>query len=632
MDVSFLNTQQQLAVQTTEGKVRVIAGAGTGKTLVLVSRYAYIINELGVDSHNVLCLTFTNKAAKEMRIRLFERFGINISDSFVGTLHGFCLNFLKENYAEVGLAKDFSVMDREDSMALAKEVLNGKRGAKSFINEISDWKHSIKQDYLTIIDNARKQGKDNSFSNPKCQFVSRQQKLNMVDYDDLILYTYSILINNKGICYKWAEKFNYVMVDEAQDCSFVDWEIIYMLSSVSGNLFVVGDPDQCIYQWRGAAPRFLVDFKSDVDIVLNENYRSNQNILDAANDIISHNEMRIPKDLFSHIGEGVKPIFYYEQDEAKEGEKVVSLILGEHKSYSYQQMAILYRNSSVSRNLERALIRHKIPYKIWGGVRFYERREIKDILSYLRLVALKDDLALERIINVPSRHLGPVSLEKIKQTAQKRKVSLFDALSLVKLTGERQDCMAKFKNDIIELMECSKSESIVELINKVVDKFQLKDWYDNDDERIENIKELVHSAMLYVENMQKQNNNAGLKSFLQDVALYTNIDQEFDKESVRLMTIHQAKGLEFPCVFVCGLTDGVLPSRRTLEESGKLGLEEERRLMYVALTRAKDKLYLTDSKGFSFEGEKGRSRFIGEVKKEHLDIQLRFDTFDVYNK
>jgi len=632
MDVSFLNTQQQLAVQTTEGKVRVIAGAGTGKTLVLVSRYAYIINELGVDSHNVLCLTFTNKAAKEMRIRLFERFGINISDSFVGTLHGFCLNFLKENYAEVGLAKDFSVMDREDSMALAKEVLNGKRGAKSFINEISDWKHSIKQDYLTIIDNARKQGKDNSFSNPKCQFVSRQQKLNMVDYDDLILYTYSILINNKGICYKWAEKFNYVMVDEAQDCSFVDWEIIYMLSSVSGNLFVVGDPDQCIYQWRGAAPRFLVDFKSDVDIVLNENYRSNQNILDAANDIISHNEMRIPKDLFSHIGEGVKPIFYYEQDEAKEGEKVVSLILGEHKSYSYQQMAILYRNSSVSRNLERALIRHKIPYKIWGGVRFYERREIKDILSYLRLVALKDDLALERIINVPSRHLGPVSLEKIKQTAQKRKVSLFDALSLVKLTGERQDCMAKFKNDIIELMECSKSESIVELINKVVDKFQLKDWYDNDDERIENIKELVHSAMLYVENMQKQNNNAGLKSFLQDVALYTNIDQEFDKESVRLMTIHQAKGLEFPCVFVCGLTDGVLPSRRTLEESGKLGLEEERRLMYVALTRAKDKLYLTDSKGFSFYGEKGRSRFIGEVKKEHLDIQLRFDTFDVYNK
>lgn len=376
MDVSFLNPQQQLAVQTTEGKVRVIAGAGTGKTLVLVSRYAYIVNELGIDSHNVLCLTFTNKAAKEMRIRLSERFGINISDSFVGTLHGFCLNFLKKNYAEVGLAKDFSVMDREDSMALAKEVLNGKRGAKSFINEISDWKHSIKQDFLKIIDNARKQGKDNSFSNPRCQFVSRQQELNMVDYDDLVLYTYSILINNKSVCHKWAEKFNYVMVDEAQDCSLVDWEIIYMLSSVSGNLFVVGDPDQCIYQWRGAAPRFLVDFKPDVDIVLNENYRSTQNILDVANDIISHNEMRIPKDLFSHIGEGVKPTFYYEQDEAKEGEKVISLILEEHKSHSYQQMAILYRNSSASRCLERALIRHKIPYKIWGGVRFYERREI----------------------------------------------------------------------------------------------------------------------------------------------------------------------------------------------------------------------------------------------------------------
>lgn len=253
-------------------------------------------------------------------------------------------------------------------------------------------------------------------------------------------------------------------------------------------------------------------------------------------------------------------------------------------------------------------------------------------MSYLRLVALKDDLAFIRIINVPSRHLGPVSLEKIKQTAKEHNVCLFDALSFVKLAGERQDCLTKFKDDILGLMECSNSESIVELINKVVDIFQLKDWYDNDEERIENMEELVHSVMLYVDYMQSQNKKAELKDYLQDVALYTNIDQEFDKESVRLMTIHQAKGLEFPCVFVCGLTDGVLPSRRTLEESGKVGLEEERRLMYVALTRAKDKLYLTDSKGFSYYGEKGRSRFVGEVKKEHLDIRLGFDTFDVYNK
>lgn len=631
MDISHLNEQQQKAVLSTEGKVRVIAGAGTGKTLVLVNRYAYIVNELGVDPHNILCLTFTNKAAKEMRIRLSDKFGINISDSFVGTLHGFCLNFLRENYAEVGLAKDFSVMDREDCMALAKDVLKGKRGAKSFVYEISDWKYSIKQEFLMLINNARKQGKDNTFSDPKCQFVSRQRELNMVDYDDLILYTYSILKNNKSICHKWADKFNYIMVDEAQDCSFVDWEIIYMLSSVSDNLFVVGDPDQCIYQWRGAAPKYLVDFEPDVNIVLTENYRSTQNILDVANDIISHNEMRISKDLSSHIVEGGKPTFFYLQNEIKEGDKVANLIEGEHKHIPYKQIAILYRNSSVSRYLERALINHKIPYVIWGGVRFYERREIKDILSYLKLVAFKDDLAFRRIVNVPSRHIGPVSLEKVNQMAKERKVCLFDALPYVKLARERQDCLDKFKNDIIELMECSNSKSIVELINEVVDKFQLKDWYDKDEERIENIEELVRSAMLYSENMQKQNKVAGLKNFLQDVALYTNIDQELNKDSVRLMTIHQAKGLEFPCVFVCGLTDGVLPSRKTLEESGKLGLEEERRLMYVAVTRAKDKLYLSDSKGYSYYGEKGRSRFIGEVKREHLEICLEFDTFDVCN-
>ena len=263
MELSHLNKQQQLAVRSTEGKVRVIAGAGTGKTLVLVNRYAYLVNDLGIDPHNILCLTFTNKASKEMRIRLSDIFGININDGYVGTLHGFCLNFLRENYAYAGLEEGFAVMDREDCMALAKEVLKGKRGAKGFVYEISDWKYSIKNDFLEIINKARQQGKGDIFSNPKCQFVCRQQEQNMVDYDDLLLYTYSLLKQNKELCTKWAEKYDYIMVDEAQDCSLVDWTIINKLSSVSGNLFVVGDPDQCIYQWRGAAPVYLVEFKED---------------------------------------------------------------------------------------------------------------------------------------------------------------------------------------------------------------------------------------------------------------------------------------------------------------------------------------------------------------------------------
>ena len=345
MDISHLNKQQQLAVCSTEGKVRVIAGAGTGKTLVLVNRYAYLVNVLGIDPHNILCLTFTNKAAQEMRKRLTDMFGIDIKDSFVGTLHGFCLNFLRENYAQAGLSEGFTVMDREDGLALAKEVLEEMRGARSFVYEISNWKYSIKNDYITIINNARKQGKSDSFSNPKCQFVYRQQEMNMADYDDLLLYTHHILMSNEDICHEWSDKFDYIMVDEAQDCSIVDWNIINKLSFASGNLFVVGDPDQCIYQWRGAAPRYLVEFKSDIDVIINENYRSTQSILNVANDVISNNKLRVPKKLFSIKNEGTKPELFYIQNETKEGEKIAHLIEKEHKIVPYNKMAILYRNS-----------------------------------------------------------------------------------------------------------------------------------------------------------------------------------------------------------------------------------------------------------------------------------------------
>ena len=622
MDISHLNKQQQSAVSSTEGKVRVIAGAGTGKTLVLVNRYAYLVNVLGIDPHNILCLTFTNKAAQEMRNRLSEMFGIDIKGSFVGTLHGFCLNFLRENYAQVGLSDGFTVMDREDCMALAKEVLKEKRGAKSFVYEISDWKYSIKNDYIKIISNARKQGKGDSFSNPKCQFVCRQQEMNMADYDDLLLYTYSILMSNKEICQDWSEKFDYIMVDEAQDCSMVDWSIINKLSSVSGNLFVVGDPDQCIYQWRGAAPRYLVEFIPDVDVILNENYRSTQSILNVANDVISHNKMRVPKDLFSLKDEGAKPELFYLQNANKEGEEIARLIEKEHKIVPYNKMAILYRNSSVSNHIERALISAKIPYTIWGGVRFYERREIKDILAYLRLITSKDDLAFKRVINVPSRHLGPVSLNKIIQTASNHNICLFDALPYVDLKMDKKKSLIKFKDDINDLVRLSCTESIAELISKIVEIFQLNEWYENDEDRIENIEELKRSAVLYMIEMKKQNKEFGLKGFLQDISLYTNVDNEFTNDTIRLMTIHQSKGLEFPCVFLCGLTDVVLPSMRTIEESGNIGMEEERRLMYVALTRAKSKLYLTCAKGFSYYGEMNPSRFLNEINQKHLDIHM----------
>lgn len=629
MDISHLNKQQQLAVCSTEGKVRVIAGAGTGKTLVLVNRYAYLVNVLGIDPRNILCLTFTNKAAREMRNRLTDMFGIDIKDSFVGTLHGFCLNFIRENYAQIGLSEGFTVMDREDCVDLAKEILKEKRCAKSFVNEISDWKYSIKNDYITVINNARNQGKGDSFADPKCQFVCRQQEMNMADYDDLLLYTHHIIMSNTGICQEWSDKFDYIMVDEAQDCSIVDWNIINKLSIASGNLFVVGDPDQCIYQWRGAAPRYLVEFKPDIDVVLNENHRSTQNILDVANDVISHNNMRIPKDMFSLTNKGAKPKFYCLQNDNEEGEEIARLIEKEHKNVSFNKMAILYRNSSVSNHIERSLISAKIPYTIWGGVRFYERREIKDILAYLRLITSKDDLSFKRVINVPSRHIGPVSLNKIIQTASEHNVCLLDALPYVVLEMDKKKSLIRFKDDINDLIRLSSTESIVDLISKIVEMFQLKEWYESDEDRIENIEELKRSAVLYMDEMKNQNKQFDLEGFLQDISLYSNVDHEFTNDTVRLMTIHQSKGLEFSCVFLSGLTDGILPSIRAIEEFGYIGMEEERRLMYVALTRAKSKLYLTCAKGFSYYGEKKISRFISEIDQRHLIANTILD--DVNN-
>ena len=429
-------------------------------------------------------------------------------------------------------------------------------------------------------------------------------------------------MSNKEICQEWSEKFDYIMVDEAQDCSMVDWSIINKLSSASGNLFVVGDPDQCIYQWRGAAPRYLVEFKPDVDVILNENYRSTQSILNVANDIISHNKMRVPKDLFSIKDKGTKPELFYLQNDNKEGEEIVHFVEKEHIIVPYNKMAILYRNSSVSNHIERALISAKIPYTIWGGVRFYERREIKDILAYLRLVTSKDDLSFKRVINVPSRHIGPVSLNKIIQTASEHNVCLFDALPYVVLKMDKKKSLIKFKDDINNLIRLSSTESIADLISKIVEMFQLKEWYENVEDRIENIEELKRSAILYMTEMKNQNKQFDLKGFLQDISLYTNVDNEFTNDTIRLMTIHQSKGLEFSCVFLCGLTDGVLPSIRTIEESGNIGMEEERRLMYVALTRAKSKLYLTCAKGFSYYGEMYPSRFLNEINQKYLDIHM----------
>jgi DNA helicase-2/ATP-dependent DNA helicase PcrA len=442
-----------------------------------------------------------------------------------------------------------------------------------------------------------------------------------LDFDDLERVANYILDHFEDARTWWQEQLNYIMVDEAQDCNADNWQIVEKLAAGHGNLFVVGDPDQAIYEWRGARPERFTQFASSQDVVLDENYRSTPKILDVANSVISHNRNRIPKNLFTRSAEGKAVIHYHGKNETEEMEWVaaqVRLLL--EGGAAPGDVAVLYRASYLSRALEQALLDAKIPYAIWGGTRFFERKEVKDALSYLRLVNdTGDDLSFERIVNVPSRKIGKKFLDGLKERAGREGLPLFAVLKACVAEGGAVRTGAEdFVRMIEEACAAVPESTVSDLLNFLLERSGLKRALreDQDEERLENVDELLRSVRFY--ETSHVEDDVRLSDYLQDIALYTNQDYRKDTPTVKLMTVHQAKGLEFPYVFVIGLSEGVFPSMRTIREYKKNGEEEERRLMYVAVTRAQRALFLTESEGYNVSTKMSKypSRFLAEIRRD----------------
>lgn len=629
---NILNQRQTEAVEESEGRVRVVAGAGSGKTRVLAHRFAFLVNDLGISPGNILCLTFTNKAAQEMKHRiagLVDRGSVN---DFICTIHSFCVKFLRREIYRIGYPKNFLILDEEDAKNLAKQAMNEfgidrkKLTAERFLTKVAMLKGYNIDAYI--------QRHLLPASPPDCpdaqvRFLRLQLKQYALDYDDLIYFTIYILNHFPDAREYWTDKLNYIMVDEAQDCSSDDWCLLHILAERHGNFFVVGDPDQAIYEWRGASPKIFVDFKARRDIILDRNYRSTPDILDVANGIISHNHNRVPKDLFTVRLNERQVCYRHHKSEREEAETIADTIARELKQGAKaSDFAVLFRASFLSRNIEQALLKLKIPYAVWGGVRFFERKEIKDVVAYLRLIASDlDDQAFIRIINLPARKFGAASLKSLSDIANANRISLMQALREAISKGNKRfdrPALRMFISLIDEARRLSSSIPISELTDRILVDSRLADLYrlDEKEERLENVSELVN-AMKEFERGQRDDGDMTLASYLQEIALYTNAEAVDDTDRVRLMTIHQSKGLEFPTVFVAGLSEGVFPSHRTIRERRQDGEEEERRLMYVAVTRAKHMLYLSESEGYLNDtgAMKYPSRFITEIPEGLLQVE-----------
>lgn len=626
MDLGTLNTRQREAVTSTEGRIRVVAGAGSGKTKALSYRYAYIVNEVGIDPANILCLTFTNKAAQEMKSRISQLVPPGYTNDFVCTIHGFCVRFLREEIHRLGYPKNFQILDEEDCKALARQVLtenNTERSVKT-VRQLLEALAALKgkNEYICqyLVPAAPMTGRTEL--SQSVQLLYKQKDKMALDFDDLVFFTAYILHEFQDVREKWQERMNYVMVDEAQDCNSTDWDIVETLSKQCGNLFIVGDPDQSIYEWRGAKPDMFVAFRADKDIVLDENYRSTPGILDVANSIIVNNRNRIEKIMFTRKGAGDTIVHFHAATEAQESAWVCTEIVKRVQKLgcSYSDFAVLFRAAHLSRTIEQTFIRAGVPYVMWGGVRFFERLEVKDCISYLRLVATDDDLAFERVVNTPSRKVGKVTLELISAYAAQEGTSLYQALKN-HLDDPKLDREAL--HAFVGLIEGCRSNiyssSVCAMLEHILEKTGLKKEYrdDNDEQRLENITELVNSVRLY-EQEHIEWESLPLYDYLQDIALYTNADYRKETNKVKLMTVHQSKGLEFPYVFIIGLSDGIFPNARSIRERKKNALEEERRLMYVATTRAEKCLFMTESEGYNVQAqqEKLPSRFLAEIKRD----------------
>ncbi len=624
MDLNNLNEQQKEAVFHKEGPCLVIAGAGSGKTKVLTTRIAKLILD-GVPSWNILAITFTNKAAKEMRDRLEVMIPQN--NVFMGTFHSFGVRILRENYTYLGLERNFTILDSDDVLSLIKKIMKDKGISKeecapSYIrNRISFIKNEMMSE-LEIEKFFNTDPEQIAFEVYK-EYKKVLKKNNSVDFDDLLLMPVMLFMKEKEILYHYQEKYKYILIDEYQDTNEVQYKLTKLLSSLYQNIFVVGDPDQSIYQFRGANYKNILNFEKDYKnarvIALEENYRSTKMILEAANSVIKNNKDRKEKNLKSNKVLGAKVKYLRSYDEKHE----ITLCIEEIKQlvsegYKAKDIAVFYRTNGQARVVEEMFIKNNLPYKVVGSYYFYQRKEIKDLISYLRLILNPhDEVSLRRVINVPKRKIGPSTLQAIENSALINNVSMFDAIS----KGKELD----FKNLILELAKESESLSLTELIDTIMEKSGMKKELEEDatlenELRLENLMEFKSITASF----EERTGSVNLGDFLEEISLIADMSEHKDlKDVITLMTIHSAKGLEFDVVFLIGMEESIFPHANSLLE--KEGLEEERRLMYVGITRARDLLYLTNAKRRMLYGKESinpPSRFIEEIDKELIETSV----------
>ena len=636
MNLESLNPEQLKAVCHSEGPSMVVAGAGSGKTRVITCRIAHLIREQGVDPESILAITFTNKAAGEMKERIRNMLGQGELSPWVSTFHSFCLRMLRKHIAELGFSNDFAVYDAQDQLTLVKQCMKAAQistdafPAKSLLNHISGFKNDFIVPEQLDLDsmsygNQMKAGELYPF------YQAALKSNNALDFDDLLAFTAKLFQQSSALREYYDKKFQYILVDEFQDTNAVQYELVRLLSRDINNVCVVGDDDQSIYRWRGANIENILKFEKDYPgttvIKLEENYRSTQNILNAAGNVVRENLNRNEKTLWTQNEKGDPVVCHKAEDETSEAAFVCDRIqnLCREEGYSFNEMAILYRTNAQSRVMEDVLRRAEIPYQIIGGLRFYERKEIKDVLAYMRvLVNSCDSISLKRIVNVPARGIGKTSMEKVESFCRERGIPLFEGLRLAGKGGLIGAASTKKIANFISIMDhldfVYRQSNALELLTEVIDRSGYAAMLNNEDTReskgrMENLKELYSAVEQLVEN-----ENSSLQEFLDSTALVADLDNlDSTRGILPLMTLHTCKGLEFSAVFVVGMENGLLPHASSMSDSAEY--EEERRLCYVGFTRAKKRLFISYARRRRIYGSNFSyppSEFINSIPEEVL--------------
>jgi len=629
IDTSVLNANQKEAVMSDDKYLRIIAGAGSGKTRVLTMRIAHLIEDEDVRPYKILAITFTNKAAHEMKDRIEKMLSEQQFTPWVSTIHSLCVRILREDIQHMGYPKNFTIMDADDQKSVVKEACkqlgidNSNITPAGYVDYISNNK-SAEIDAEEAKNMAGQFADDKDKAKVYAYYLDRQKQMSALDFDDLILWTVKMFKKFPEVMDKWQRRFEYVLVDEFQDIDRLQYTLIKQLAVKDSSLYVVGDPDQTIYTWRGADVNIIMDFHKDFPhaktVILNENYRSTSAILNTANSVIANNVNRMKKDLYTNRKSDAKVTHYMAANDEYQAAWIAGKIYDLHKNgLPYHDMAVLYRSNYLSRTLEKGLIDVRIPYIIYGGIRFYERQEVKDALCYLRMCTTADDLALQRILNRPKRGIGPKTIDTLSETALNESKSMYEVLKEDKLfTGKTKTTMQEFVKMVEGWRVTASKENadLSDLLEEILASSGMNAMLEEDKEKGQERKENLRALEQDLANSEAQS----LDEYLQNIALYTDRDETEENDALQLMTVHAAKGLEFDTVFVSDLNDGIFPNERAMSE-GKRGVEEERRLAYVAFTRAKNKLFLTEAGGFSFILQRPRStsRFITEIEPSYIE-------------